>query len=74
MLWGQADTEGADEMFSAWSDARVGLAHHPTRPGAAEHERACLEAVEYVAHDAHGNAHVVERRLVRITTVALAAS
>ena len=66
VLWGHPDGDAA-HGFSAWSDGRIGEAHYPT-PAATGSERACLEIAEYVAHDEHGNAHVVERRLLGVTT------
>lgn len=70
VLWGEP-APGDAAGFSAWSEARVGLAYYPCPPGVARRDRAVLESVEYVAHDEHGNAAVVERRLVAIRTVNL---
>lgn len=70
VLWG-LPADRVARGFSTWTDGRVTPSAYPTRPGVTPHERACLDAVEYVAHDEHGNAHVVERRLVGITTVNL---
>lgn len=67
VLWG-LPAAGDRDGFSAWSDGRIGAAAYPTPPGVGRHERACLDAVEYVAFDAHGNAAVVERRLIGIVT------
>lgn len=71
VLWGLPDS-GDREGFSVWSDGRIGAATYPTPPGVGRAERACLSVVEYVDYDEHGNAAVVERRLVAITTEDLA--
>lgn len=64
VLWGEPAAPESPG-FSAWSSSRIGLAHYPCEPGLAR-DRAVLEALEYIAHDEHGNAAVVERRLVAI--------
>ncbi|MEU4376719.1 type III-D CRISPR-associated protein Csx19 [Pseudonocardia alni] len=71
VLWGHPlPGDGGD--FSPWSDGRVGVVHHPL-PASTGAARPCLDAVEYVGFDEHGNAAVVERRTVEMLVVDLVA-
>lgn len=79
VLWGTPTGGQAEAGMSPWLEARVGPARYPC-PAGRRHvsgqphrDRAVLSGVEYVATvDEHGNAGVIEHRLVEITTVDLA--
>ncbi len=69
VLWGRPEPSGSPEVFSTWSEARVGRAHYPCLSGADSGDRAVLEAVEYITVDDQGNAAVADMRFTTISAI-----
>lgn len=64
LLWGTAHAPSADGWLSL-SAARIGTLRVPVNSSSTK-ARVWLEAVEYVARDTHGNASIVDERLVAL--------
>lgn len=69
VLWGRPDPAETSNVFSTWSQARIGRARYPCPPGTDPTDRAVLDSVEYVTVDDHGNASVADARLTAISTI-----
>lgn len=65
LLWGVTHEPSNDGWLSL-SAARIGTLPVPAETGLAR-VRVWLEAVEYVAIDAHGNASIVDERMIGLT-------